>query len=292
MAYCYRHPNRETGVSCSSCGRPICPDCMTPTPVGMRCPECARERTKVKTIRSGPSAPVVTQTLIAINVVVFIIETAAGAPLGGGGGGTIWNHGVLYGPAITAHNVPAPFPYHGVHEYWRLVTGGFLHDGLFHILINMLSLYFVGIVLEPAIGRLNFAAIYIASLLAGAFGALLFQPGLPTVGASGAIFGIFGALIVVARARGIPIWQSGLGFVLIINLLFSVSFRGISIGGHLGGLIAGAVAGWLVVEYGERRRMPSVPVLGCAVIAVASVFGAIAVAGSHGLAPHGIGFTG
>jgi membrane associated rhomboid family serine protease len=292
MAYCYRHPNRETGVSCSSCGRPICPDCMTPTPVGMRCPECARERTKVKTIRSGPSAPVVTQTLIAINVIVFLVETAAGAPLGGGGGGTVWNHGVLYGPAITAHNLAAPFPYAGVHEYWRIVTSGFLHDGIFHILVNMLSLYFVGIVLEPAIGRLNFAAIYIASLLAGAFGALLFQPHAPTVGASGAIFGIFGALIVVAYARGIPIWQSGLGFVLVINLLFSVSFKGISIGGHLGGLIAGLIGGWLVVEFAERRRMQSAAVLGCAVISVASVLGAIAVAGSHGLAPHGIGFTG
>jgi membrane associated rhomboid family serine protease len=147
-------------------------------------------------------------------------------------------------------------------------------------------------VLEPAIGRLNFAAIYFASLLAGSFGALLFQPLALTVGASGAIFGIFGALIVVARARGIPIWQSGLGPVLLINLLFSVSFSGISIGGHLGGLVAGLISGWLVVEFSERRRMPWVAPAACLVIAVLSVVGAIAVAGSHGLAPHGIGFTG
>src|SRR5271167_4337843 len=98
MAVCYQHPSRETGVSCSSCGRPICPDCMTPTSVGMRCPECSRDRTKVKTIRSMQTRPVVTEALIAINVIVFIAETAAGAPVGGGGGGTIWNHGVLYGP--------------------------------------------------------------------------------------------------------------------------------------------------------------------------------------------------
>src|SRR5690242_5047962 len=115
MAVCYRHPSRETGVSCSSCGRPICPDCMTPTPVGMRCPECARDRTKVKTIRSTRvSGPVVTQALITINVVVFLAETAAGAPLGGGGGGYIFNHGALWGPVI-AHN----------NEYWRLFTSGF-----------------------------------------------------------------------------------------------------------------------------------------------------------------------
>src|ERR1700759_2285099 len=101
MATCYRHPSRETGVSCSSCGRPICPDCMTPTSVGMRCPECARERTQVKTIRSLPSTPVVTQALIASNVLVFRAETAAGAPLGGGAAGTVYNHGALYGPSIA-----------------------------------------------------------------------------------------------------------------------------------------------------------------------------------------------
>src|SRR5579859_2895764 len=153
MAVCYRHPSRETGVSCSSCGRPICPDCMTPTPVGMRCPECARERTKVKTIRSLPSTPVVTQALIAINVLVFIVETASGSPLGGGlGTGKVAYHGLLFGPFLSVN-----------HEYWRLVTAGFLHDGLFHILVNMLSLYFVGSALEPAVGRVNFVLIYFAS---------------------------------------------------------------------------------------------------------------------------------
>src|SRR5947209_6053705 len=100
MPVCYRHPKRETGVSCSSCGRPICPDCMTPTSVGMRCPECARERTQVKTIRTVPSAPVVTQALMAINVIVFLAETATGAGLGGGGHGTVFTHGALYGPSI------------------------------------------------------------------------------------------------------------------------------------------------------------------------------------------------
>jgi membrane associated rhomboid family serine protease len=254
---------------------------MTPTPVGMRCPECSRERTKVKTIRSAPSTPIVTQTLIVINVIVFLAETAAGAPLGGGGGGTVWNHGVLFGPAIANQ-----------HEYWRIVSSGFLHDGLLHIAVNMLSLYFVGRVLEPAIGSFNFALIYFTSLLAGSFGALLLEPLSPTVGASGAIFGVFGALIVVAYARGIPLWQSGLGPVLVINLLFSVSFSGISIGGHLGGLIAGLITGWLVVEFGERRRLQSVVLVGCLVLAALSVVGALTVAGSHGLTPHGIGFTG
>ncbi len=280
MAVCYRHPKRETGVSCSSCGRPICPDCMTPTSVGMRCPECARERTKVKTIRSAPTAPQVTRALIVINVVAFLAETGAGAPLGGGGGGSVYVHGALFGPLIAEQ-----------HQYWRIVTSGFLHDGLLHIAVNMLSLYFVGRALEPAIGRLNFAAIYLASLLAGSFGALLFEPLAPTVGASGAIFGVFGALIVVARNRGIPFWQSGLGPILLINLVFSLTYTGISIGGHLGGLVAGLITGALVLELAERRRQQWLALAGCVAVGALSVVGAIAVAGLHGLTPTGLGLT-
>jgi membrane associated rhomboid family serine protease len=238
---------------------------------------------------SARGAPVVTQTLIALNVIAFLIETAAGAPLGGGGGGSVWFHGSLFGPAITAHN---PFPFYtGTHEYWRLVTSGFLHDGLLHIFINMISLWFVGNALEPAIGRVNFLAVYFVSLLAGSFGALWFQPQIPTVGASGAIFGIFGALIVVARARGIPIWQSGLGFVLVFNLIFSLSVRGISVGDHIGGLIGGLITGFLIVEVAERRQLAWVALAGCAVVGVVSVVGALAVAGGTGLTPNGIGFT-
>jgi membrane associated rhomboid family serine protease len=252
---------------------------MTPTSVGMRCPECARDRTKVRTARTLTSTPVVTQVLIAVNVIVFLAETLSGVPFNGCSGacGTVWNHGVLFGPAI-----------HVSHDYWRIVTGGFLHDGFFHILVNMLSLYFVGMVLEPAIGHVNFATVYFVSLLAGSFGALLFQPGVPTVGASGAIFGIFGALIVVAYHRGIPIWQSGLGFILLFNLIFSFTFSGISVGGHLGGLVAGLICGELIIQFGERRRMPALALAGCAAVGVASVVLAIVAAGHNGLTPHGL----
>jgi membrane associated rhomboid family serine protease len=252
---------------------------MTPTPVGMRCPECSRERTKVRTIATPRSGPIVTQTLIAINVLAFILETASGAGLGSGGGGTIWNHGVLFGPSIAIN-----------HEYWRLVTGGFLHAGLLHIVFNMLFLWIMGQMLEPAIGSLNFAVVYFVSLLTGSFGALLFQPNVPTVGASGACFGILGALMVVARARGIPIWQSGLGPTLVLNIIFSLSFAGISIGGHLGGFVGGLACGWLIVEFGERRRQRTAALLGCAAVGAIGVALAIAVAGSHGLTPGGVGF--
>ena len=257
---------------------------MTPTPVGMRCPECARDRTRVKTIRSGPTTPVVTRALIAINVLVFIAETATGTPLGGATGlspGTLFAKGALAGPYIAQS-----------HEYWRLVTAGFLHDGLLHILFNMVFLYFMGQMLEPAVGRLNFAVIYGVSLLAGSFGALLFQPLGLTIGASGACFGVLGALIVVARYRGISIWQSGLGLTLVINIVFSLSVSGISIGGHLGGVVGGAICGWLIVNLGERRNMPAAALAGCALVGVVSVALAIAVAGGHGLTPNGIGFGG
>jgi membrane associated rhomboid family serine protease len=254
---------------------------MTPTPVGMRCPECARERTQVKTLRTATSAPVVTQALIAINVIVFLAETAAGAPFSGGGGGQVFDKGALFGPVIVHQ-----------HEYWRIVTAGFLHDGILHLALNMFFLYVMGTILEPAVGRLNFAVIYFVSLISGSFGALLLQPHAVTVGASGACFGVLGALIVVARNRGIPIWQSGLGITLLINIVFSLTVSGISIGGHLGGLVGGLITGALVVEIAERRRNQTLALAGCLLVALVSFAGAVAVAGSHGLAPSGIGFHG
>ena len=253
---------------------------MTPTPVGMRCPECSRERTKVKTVRSLSSRPTVTEILIGINVIVFLLETATGAPLGGGGGGSIFLKGALAGPFIQQN-----------HEYWRIITSGFLHDGLLHILFNMVFLYFIGRILEPAIGSFNFTVVYFVSLVAGSFGALLFQPDSYTVGASTACFGLLGALMVVAYYRHIPIWQSGLGPTLAINVVFSLSVNGISIGGHLGGFVGGAIAGWLIFELDERRHMHAAALAGCALVAVLSVVGAIAVAGGHGLTPNGIGFN-
>ncbi len=250
---------------------------MTPTSVGMRCPECARERTKVRTLRSGAPSWSAWEALIAINAAVFLAEVATGVTLGGRDSGWVYVHGALYGPFMS----------HGYHEYWRLLTAGFLHASLVHIALNMLSLWFVGRVLEPAVGKVNFLAIYFASLFAGSFGALLFSPDVPTLGASTAIFGVFGALIVVAATRGIPIWQSGLGPMLLLNLIFTLTVAQISVGGHLGGLASGLVCGWLVVEFDERRRNRPVALAGCAAVAVLSVIGAIAAAGGTGLVPNG-----
>ena len=266
MATCYRHPDRETGVSCSNCERPICPDCMTPTSVGMRCPECSKERTRVHTVASLAKDPVVAYVLIAVNAVLWVGELATGAG-GGRGGGLVFEWGALFGPAVADG------------QYWRLVTGGFLHDnrlplGLLHIGFNMYILYFLGQLLEPSIGRAKFLALYMTSLLAGSFGALLLSPLSPTVGASGAVFGLMAGAVVIMRARGIDPWQSGIGPLILLNLL--LTFRpGISIGGHVGGLIGGALAAYVLVELGARQRSELVPVLACAALGALTVAGSI-----------------
>jgi membrane associated rhomboid family serine protease len=267
METCYRHPDRETGVSCSSCGRPICPDCMTPTPVGMRCPECSKDRTKVRTIRTPTNEPVVTYILIALNVLAFLGSAASGGNLGlGGTGGSVISNGALFGPSIAID-----------HEYYRLVTSGFLHAGLLHIGFNMFLLYLLGTQLEPAIGSLRFGALYFTSLLGGSLGALLLSPDAVTVGASGAVFGLMGGFIVVARARGGDVWGSGIPFLIGLNLLLSIR-PGISIGGHIGGLIAGVLAAFVLVTFGDRARSLVLPILVCVCLAGAEVAASIAVA--------------
>jgi membrane associated rhomboid family serine protease len=269
---CYRHPNRETGVSCSNCGRPICPDCMTPTPVGMRCPECARERTRVTRGAQGPGRydTPATFALIALNVLAYLVEIAGGSGgLSGIGGSVIGDFG-LRGISVADG------------EWYRLLTGGFLHAGLIHIGFNMFALYILGRLLEPAIGTPRFLALYFASLFAGAFGALLLtDPLATTVGASGAVFGLFGAAFVIARGRGLDAIASELGLLLVINLVLTFSISGISVGGHLGGLAGGLLCALAIVA-GERgtlgaRRLP-LELLAMAAIGFFSIAAAIAIA--------------
>src|SRR5687768_9799921 len=253
MAVCYRHPNRETGVSCSNCGNPICPDCMTPTPVGMRCPECSRQKTQVKTMRSMAVEPTVAYVLIAINVLMYFGQSASPD-------NAVYRDFVLFGPLVADG------------EWWRLLTGGFLHGGLFHLLLNMYALFFLGRMLEPALGHVRFGAIYFAALLAGSFGAVLLNPSTPVVGASTAIFGLFGAAIVRASNRGIDTIAARLGPILLSRLaITSVAGFNVWSGGHLGGLVGGVLAALAVEAISARRRSAIPAVLACAVIAIASV---------------------
>ena len=269
MATCYRHPSRETGVSCSNCGRPICTDCMTTTPVGMRCPECARQKTQVKTLRNTARRPEVTIALIAINVVVFLAEGSF--TFSGGPTGKVYEEGALFG---SLRGFPTLGVAHG--QWWRIVSSGFMHENLIHIGFNMYVLYILGQMLEPALGRVKFGTIYAVSLLCGSFGALLVTPHSPTVGASGAVFGLMGAAAVEMRARQIPVMQSGVGGLILLNLVISFALPGISWGGHIGGLIGGAVA-MLVLQFGARYRSQALALAGCAAIGVAAFAGSIAI---------------
>jgi membrane associated rhomboid family serine protease len=272
METCYRHRNRETGVACSNCGRPICPECMTSTSVGMRCPECAGQTTRMRRgagVFSSAKTPWATYTLIAINVAAFIAELAGGGAGSISGGGSVVGDAGLFGPAVASG------------DWYRILTAGFLHAGPLHLLFNMYVLYVAGTLLEPGIGTPRFVALYFVSLFAGSFGALLLDPHSTTVGASGAIFGLMAAAVVIARGRGREEVVSQFGFFIVLNLVLTFAIPGISIGGHLGGLAGGALAALLIIGLERRReRGLAVPleIAGMAVLAIVAVGGALAAA--------------
>lgn len=245
--YCYRHPDRETGLSCSECGRPICYECMTPAPVGLRCPEHSGKPHGVRKVTAPAQRAVtglgsrrtntVTVALVTINVAVFLLELAAGGSWNGTGN-WIYEHGSLFATGQFGFGGPVMGVAHG--EWWRLITAAFLHYGPLHLAMNMYGLYLAGSLLEHVIGRWRFALLYLASGIAGSAGALVLTPTAATAGASGAIFGVFGALFVLERRRHIATGGQIAGLI-VINLVFTFAVGGISIGGHIGGLIAGVV---------------------------------------------------
>lgn len=241
---------------------------MTPTQVGMRCPDCARQRTPVHTLSSARGEPSLTYVLIAANVLAFLGVVASGGSLLDGGG-TVTAEGALQGDAVEEG------------EWWRLVTSGFIHAGVFHLFLNMFILYILGGLLEPAVGQLRLGLVYLVALLSGSFGALLLtSPGRLTVGASGAVFGLMGAAFVLMRARGVNPMESGIGALILLNLMITFLIPGISIGAHLGGLIGGGLAAFALFDLPGRVGMPA----GVAT-ALAAAVGVIAVAGSIAIVP-------
>jgi membrane associated rhomboid family serine protease len=223
---------------------------MTTASVGFHCPECAGSkagRQKVYTGRAafgGAKSLFLTPALVAINVGVFLLTLAGGGKADRIGNGSAFVDYALYGPSIRYD-----------HEWYRIITAGFLHNGLLHLLFNMWALWAIGNMLEPALGRLRFGIIYLGGLIAGSAGALVLDPTLPAVGASGAIFALFAAAFLAQRAAGIDPWRSGIALTIGINLLITFGIPRISKGGHLGGLVGGAILAWLLIE--GPRRMPN-----------------------------------
>jgi membrane associated rhomboid family serine protease len=252
---CYRHPDRETGLSCSECGRPICYECMTPAPVGLRCPDHSGKPQGVKKVTTTATRTMTgigsrrangaTLALIGINVAVYLAELAAGGATNGTGN-WIYEHGALFSSAFYSNGSAAGVA-HG--EWWRLLTAAFLHYGPFHLAINMYSLYFAGTILEQVIGRWRFLLLYLGSGIAGSAGALVVSPNSITVGASGAIFGILGGLFVLER-RGVLHSGGQIAGLIVLNLVFTLLVPGISLGGHVGGLVGGVVLMYALLQVG------------------------------------------
>lgn len=282
MPTCYRHPDRETGLSCSECGRPVCTDCVTFAPVGLRCPDHAASGTAPKVQRqmqrvargSGlgflSTDAIVTKILVVANVAIYLITVAQGAGLNDPGGKLFFDW-ALYGPLVQ----------HG--DWWRLITSAFLHGGMLHIIFNMLALWWLGAPVEMVLGRARFLGLYVVSGLAGAAGALLANPTSVTVGASGAIFGLLGAgLILEYQATGSL--AGNYLTLIVINLAISFAVPGISIGGHLGGLVGGIVTTFAFTRGGRLSSRRIQPFDLAAVLTVGAIAVGIAYFKVRGLA--------
>jgi membrane associated rhomboid family serine protease len=228
--------------------------------VGFHCPECARAgRQKVYTSRSlVGSRPLVTLVLVALNVMVFVLELSSSSQ-GAGSIGTVGNDLSL---------LARPIAFDG--DWWRPVTAGFVHAGLLHIGLNMFILWQLGLLLEAPLGRVGYVSLYFMSLLGGSALVLVLDPDVPTVGASGAVFGLMGAAFVGLRSRGIDPFSTSIGPLIVLNLVFTfLASSFVSVGGHVGGLIAGAVGGLFLFEL--PSRIPNGKLIAPALCAVSAL---------------------
>ena len=241
---CYRHPDRETWVRCTRCERPICPDCMKDAAVGFQCPECVAEGNKtVREARttfggrvSGNTAAV-TKVLLGLNIAIFVLQLATD--------GEITDRYKSFGYAIALGD-----------EYYRLMTAAFLHAGVLHIAFNMYCLFLVGPPLEATLGRARYLTLYLLAAVGGSAASYVFSsPGVSGVGASGAIFGLFGAYLVVARRLNAD--ARSIATVVGINLVLGFVIPNIDWRAHIGGLVVGAAVGaaFAYAPTGPRRAL-------------------------------------
>lgn len=260
---CYRHRDRITGRRCTRCGRPACGDCLTQATIGSNCPDCVKEaqpdaRTRAK-FWNARQPVLVTKVLMVLNLLVFAWVTALD-PSSLASRGITQGHAYL-GLSADVINPGVVFRFAdsvylaGPGEWYRVLSSGFVHFGVIHIAFNMYLLFMLGQILEPAVGRLRFVLVYFSALLAGSAGAMVLQPDGFHGGASGAVFGLMGAAFVGYRVRGINPFATGIGTLLVLNLFITFAIPGISIGGHLGGVIAGAISA-LVVMAPSHKAYP------------------------------------
>ncbi len=268
---CYRHPTRETGRRCTRCGKPACSECLVQATVGSHCLECSTSARPAATVRAhdwnAGQAFLMTKVLIGLNLAVFVYMALRDA-------------GTLSGKLTQAHiDLGLNRTLLRLDHHWyQLVTAGFIHFGIFHIVMNMFLLYQLGQLLEPALGRANYLLLYMASLVGGSAGALLIERGVGSItgGASGAVFGLMGAAAIGLHRRGVNVFSTGIGTTLMLNLVLTFSISGISIGGHIGGVVAGGICGYVMLAPTWRplptwSRWAAPLVVGAAAAAVAVV---------------------
>jgi membrane associated rhomboid family serine protease len=255
VSACYRHPERPTGVRCVRCERPICPECMVSASVGFQCPECVRQgggsghppaTARPRTLAGGVIARdprLLTKILIGINILVFILANLPNS--------SVADDYSLLGLAVDVHGNIVGVA-HG--QWYRLITSVFLHQAVWHIGFNMLSLWWIGGPLEAALGRVRYITLYLISGLAGsALTYLLAAPNQPSLGASGAIFGLFGATVVLVRKLRYD--MRPVLALLAVNLLITFTISGIAWQAHVGGLVAGVLVAIGMVYAPRARRM-------------------------------------
>lgn len=246
VATCYRHPGVATGVRCTRCNRPICPQCMIPAPVGFQCPECVQQgmaqTRQADVVRQANAAPVVSFTLIGLNAIIYLIQVVVGVDKVAGDWG-MWPVGVA-----------------GNGEWWRLFTAAFLHGSWLHIIFNMYVLYALGPTLERILGHTRFLILYVMAALGGGVASYLFSSmNTLSVGASGAIFGLMGALVVAGKRLRYDITQ--VLALLAVNVVIGFISPGVDWRAHLGGLVVGAAVAAVFVYAPKQFRIP-VQVLG------------------------------
>lgn len=261
---CYRHPDRQTRLSCSSCGRPICTDCVRPASVGQLCPDCVAERGQQRVVRAEQlGAQQRRPTPVTYGILIACVAIMAVSVVSPAFEELAFLFGAQFNRGIAAG------------QWWRVVTAGFLHADLAHILFNMWALYVLGPHLERQAGSAAFASLYGASLIAGGTAFYLLNPEGVAVGASGAIFGLFGAWLAVAyRNRNSAFGRSGLNQLLLllgINLALPLFIPRIAWQAHLGGLLAGLLiaAVWTMPALRGRGRRGARVAVGVAVAVAA-----------------------